>query len=314
MVDVLANKRAATRFRVLVEIAERQPAVSQGEIAEAVGVTSQAVSEYIRDLVDDGLVEKQGRSRYRVTTEGVDWTLQAAADVRRFSEHVTDDVLGSVQEDAAVATDTIAEGDTVSLSMRDGLQHATPLDPDGEAAETEAATGVATTDAAAGEVVGVTGFEGVIDLDPGEVRVLQVPSIRSGRPDDDRLDDLADACDGADLVVASGGVLPPIGVLAVLYLVTALLTNVISNNASVVLMIPVAFEAAQQLGVNTFSFVLAVTFAASTAFMTPVGYQTNLFVYGPGGYRFTDYLRVGGPLQLIFTVVTTLGIAFFWPL
>jgi putative transcriptional regulator len=216
MVDVLANKRAATRFRVLVEIAERQPAVSQGEIAEAVGVTSQAVSEYIRDLVDDGLVEKQGRSRYRVTTEGVDWTLQAAADVRRFSEHVTDDVLGSVQEDAAVATDATDEGDTVSLSMREGLQHATPLDPDGEAIENEAATGVATTDAAAGEVVGVTGFEGVIDLDPGEVRVLQVPSIRSGRPDDDRLDDLADACDAADLVVASGveavGALRSVGV------------------------------------------------------------------------------------------------------
>ncbi|QLH79412.1 MarR family transcriptional regulator [Halosimplex rubrum] len=203
MVDVLANKRAATRFRVLVEIAERQPAVSQGEIAEAVGVTSQAVSEYIRDLVEDGLVEKQGRSRYRVTTEGVDWTLQAAADVRRFAEHVTDDVLGSVQEDAAIATDAIAEGDTVSLSMRDGLQHASPVTAD-EATETAAATGVATTDANAGEVVGVTGFEGVIDLDPGEVRVLQVPSIRSGRPDDDRLADLADACEGADLVVASG--------------------------------------------------------------------------------------------------------------
>ena len=215
MVDVLANKRAATRFRVLVEIAERQPAVSQGEIAEAVGVTSQAVSEYIRDLVEDGLVEKQGRSRYRVTTEGVDWTLQAAADVRRFAEHVTDDVLGSVQEDAAVAVDAITEGDTVSLSMREGLQHATPLE-DGDGAETGAATGVATTDAAAGEVVGVTGFEGVIDLDPGEVRVLQVPSIRSGRPDDDRLDDLADACEDADLVVASGveavGALRSVGV------------------------------------------------------------------------------------------------------
>ena len=214
MVDVLANKRAATRFRVLVEIAERQPAVSQGEIAEAVGVTSQAVSEYIRDLVADGLVEKQGRSRYRVTTEGVDWTLQAAADVRRFAEHVTDDVLGSVQEDAAIAVDAVDEGDAVSLSMRDGLQHATPLDPDAEA--TEAATGVATTDAAAGEVVGVTGFEGVIDLDPGEVRVLQVPSIRSGRPDDARLDDLAAACEDADLVVASGveavGALRSVGV------------------------------------------------------------------------------------------------------
>ena len=118
----------------------------------------------------------------------------------------------------------------------------------------------------------------------------------------------------ADAVVASGATLPPIAVLGLLYLVTALLTNVISNNASVVLMIPVAVEAAQQLGVNTFSFILAVTFAASTAFMTPVGYQTNLFVYGPGGYRFTDYLRVGTPLQLLFTVVTTVGIAVIWPL
>ncbi|RDI71618.1 SLC13 family permease [Halopelagius longus] len=118
----------------------------------------------------------------------------------------------------------------------------------------------------------------------------------------------------AEFVVRTGDVLPMIGVLAVFYLVTALLTNLISNNASVVLMIPVAVEAAQTLGSNAFSFILAVTFAASTAFMTPVGYQTNLFVYGPGGYRFTDYLRVGGPLQLIFAVVTTAGIAAFWGL
>ena len=116
----------------------------------------------------------------------------------------------------------------------------------------------------------------------------------------------------ADAVVMSRNVLPPIGVLGLLYVVTALLTNVVSNNASVVLMIPVAFETAQQLGANVFSFVLAVTFAASTAFMTPVGYQTNLFVYGPGGYRFSDYIRVGGPLQALFAVVTTVGIALIW--
>ncbi|WP_302082843.1 SLC13 family permease [Salinibaculum rarum] len=116
----------------------------------------------------------------------------------------------------------------------------------------------------------------------------------------------------ADLVVGSATLLPPLGVLALVYVVTALLTNVISNNASVVLMIPVAYETAVQLSAPRISFVLAVTFAASTAFMTPVGYQTNLFVYGPGGYRFTDYLRVGGPLQLVFAVVTTLGIAVIW--
>ncbi|MFB6155966.1 MAG: SLC13 family permease [Haloferacaceae archaeon] len=120
----------------------------------------------------------------------------------------------------------------------------------------------------------------------------------------------------ADAVVMSANVLPLLAVLGVFYLVTALLTNVISNNASVVLMVPVAVEAARSpaLGADPFAFVLAVTFAASTAFMTPVGYQTNLFVYGPGGYRFSDYLRVGAPLQLLFAVVTTLGIAFFFGL
>ncbi len=118
----------------------------------------------------------------------------------------------------------------------------------------------------------------------------------------------------ADLFVLFAPGFTPIVVLGLMYVVTAVLTNIISNNASVVLMIPVAVEAAQQLGAYPFAFVLAVTFAASTAFMTPVGYQTNLLVYGPGGYRFSDYLKVGAPLQAVFAVVTTLGIAYFWGL
>jgi di/tricarboxylate transporter len=119
----------------------------------------------------------------------------------------------------------------------------------------------------------------------------------------------------AEAVVMSAAALPLVAVLGLFYVVTALLTNVISNNASVVLMVPVAVEAARDpaVGADPFSFILAVTFAASTAFMTPVGYQTNLFVYGPGGYRFTDYLRVGAPLQMVFAVVTTLGIMVFFP-
>ncbi|WP_224270553.1 SLC13 family permease [Haloprofundus salinisoli] len=115
-----------------------------------------------------------------------------------------------------------------------------------------------------------------------------------------------------DAVASTAAFLPAIGVLWVFYLATGLLTSVISNNASVVLMIPVAASAAQSIGANAFAFVLAVTFAASTAFMTPVGYQTNLFVYGPGGYTFSDFIRVGAPLQLLLSVVTVLGIAFFW--
>jgi putative transcriptional regulator len=197
MADVLENKRAATRFRILAEIADRQPAVSQGEIAEAVGVTSQAVSEYIRALVEDGLVEKEGRSRYTVTKEGVDWLLQAAGDVRRYADHVTDDILGSVQEEAAIATDDVEEGESVTLSLRDGLLHATP-------GEEGPATGVATTDAEAGTDMGVTGFEGIIEFEPGTVTVYQVPPVRSGGSDAADEETLSEACASADLVAATG--------------------------------------------------------------------------------------------------------------
>ncbi|MFQ3293207.1 MAG: putative transcriptional regulator [Halobacteriales archaeon] len=197
MVDVLENKRVATRYRILVEIADNQPAVSQGEIADAVGVTSQAVSEYIRELVEDDLVEKEGRSRYRVTKEGVDWLFRASADLERFVDHVSEDVLGSVQEDAAIATASIDEGETVTLKVESGLLRATPGD-------VGPATGVATMDARPEEDVGVTGFEGVIDLEPGLVTVRQVPPVRSGGSREGNLDALVETCEAADLVTADG--------------------------------------------------------------------------------------------------------------
>ncbi|RLM59514.1 winged helix-turn-helix transcriptional regulator [Halobellus sp. Atlit-31R] len=197
MSGALEDKRTATRFRILVEIADRQPAVSQGEIAEAVGVTSQAVSEYIRELVADGYVDKEARSRYRVTKEGVDWLFQEAKGLRRFAEHVTDDVLESVQEDAAIATAAIDAGDTVTLTLRDGLLHATPDDAG-------PATGVATTSAAAGADVSVTGFEGVIEIDPGEVTVVQVPSARAGGSQAVSPDELRAICADVEVVVAAG--------------------------------------------------------------------------------------------------------------
>ncbi|AZH24067.1 SLC13 family permease [Haloplanus aerogenes] len=118
----------------------------------------------------------------------------------------------------------------------------------------------------------------------------------------------------ASLLVASTAVLPLIGVLALVYLVTSLLANVITPVATVVLMIPVAVDTAARIGATRLTFLLAVMFAASTAFMTPIGYQTNLMVYGPGGYRFTDYVRVGAPLQALMAVVTTVGLVVFWGL
>jgi len=116
----------------------------------------------------------------------------------------------------------------------------------------------------------------------------------------------------AEAVVAQAAPLSPVLALGLFYLLTALLANLIGNNASVIIMLPIAVDAALRLDASPFSFVLAVTFAASTAFMTPVGYQTNLMVYTPGGYRFADFVRAGAPLQLLLAVVTTLGIAFYW--
>lgn len=106
--------------------------------------------------------------------------------------------------------------------------------------------------------------------------------------------------------------LPPVIILAIFYLFTAVLTSLISNNASAVLMVPIAVEAASQLGANPFAFIMAVTFAASGSFITPIGYQTNLMIYGPGGYKFKDFLVVGIPLQLILTFIIPIFIALFW--
>ncbi|MFC7214322.1 SLC13 family permease [Saliphagus sp. GCM10025334] len=113
-------------------------------------------------------------------------------------------------------------------------------------------------------------------------------------------------------VIGLAGGLHIVVVLGLFYLFTALLTEMLSNNASVILMIPVAFDAAVRLGGDPYAFMLAVMFAASTPLLSPVGYQTNLMVYGPGGYRFTDFARLGAPLQLLLTIVTTLGIVAIW--
>ena len=110
------------------------------------------------------------------------------------------------------------------------------------------------------------------------------------------------------------GYLPPLGVLALFYLVTAILTNLIHKNASIVLMIPVAVQAATGLGLNPLPFVITVMMAGSTAFLTPVGNQTNLMVYGPGGYKFGDFFRIGAPLQLLLAIVTPVAVSLFWPL
>lgn len=105
----------------------------------------------------------------------------------------------------------------------------------------------------------------------------------------------------------------PVPVLAAMYLLTALLTEFMSNNATAVLMAPIALSTAVSLGLDPKPFLMAVCFAASTSFATPVGYQTNTMVHHPGGYRYTDFMRIGIPLNLIFWALAVCFIPKFWP-
>ncbi len=110
----------------------------------------------------------------------------------------------------------------------------------------------------------------------------------------------------ADNILAVGGNLSGYWILLFFFVITSLITEILSNNASVVLLIPIASKVAESLNLNPVAVMFAVTFAASNSFMTPIGYQTNTMVYSPGGYKFWDFFRVGAPLNLIMAIVTPL--------
>jgi putative transcriptional regulator len=195
--SVLRSKRDATRYQILVEIAERQPAVSQQEIADAIGITAQAVSDYLRGLVEEGFVEKGGRGRYEVSKEGVDWLIGRTDELRTFTAHVAKDVIGQVEIETALATDAIEDGRTVSLSMADGVLRATP----GEAG---AATAVAITGADEGQDVGITDVEGVLDYELGRVTIVSLPRVHEGGSSVADLEPLREYAASHDLVATAG--------------------------------------------------------------------------------------------------------------
>lgn len=105
----------------------------------------------------------------------------------------------------------------------------------------------------------------------------------------------------------------PYAAVAAIYIATTILTNVITNNAAALLMFPICVAAAGQLGVDARPLLMTLVLAASAAFATPIGYQTNMMVYGPGGYRFSDFVRFGLPLNLILGVLATIMVPLVWP-
>jgi di/tricarboxylate transporter len=116
---------------------------------------------------------------------------------------------------------------------------------------------------------------------------------------------------GSAIIDVSGG--SPWYALAMLYVVTVIVTELITNNAAAALMFPFALATARNLDANPMSFIIVIMMAASAGFATPIGYQTNLMVYGPGGYRFSDYVKMGVPLDLLIGIITVLIAPWVWP-
>ena len=110
------------------------------------------------------------------------------------------------------------------------------------------------------------------------------------------------------------GNLPPFLIIWAIYLLTSVLTELVSNNAVAVVVTPITIGLATALGIDPRPLVVAVMVAASASFATPIGYQTNMLVYGPGGYKFTDFMRVGIPLSLSIGVLASAVIPILWPL
>ena len=108
--------------------------------------------------------------------------------------------------------------------------------------------------------------------------------------------------------------LSPFLMILCVYLLGLILTEFLSNNAVAVIYTPIAIELGMSLGLDPRPFVVAVMFSATLAFATPIGYQTNMMVYGPGGYRFSDYMKIGIPLNILTGLLASALIPLLWPL
>jgi len=173
MTDAPESRSVSTRFRILVEIASRQPSVQQKDVARELGITVQAVSERMKELVAAGLVASRSRSSYSVTPSGVDWLLRHARELESYSERISH-IVREISVTAAVADGDLAPAQKVALEMCDGVLHARPW-RDGDPT-----SGVVVAETTEGQDAGITRIEGVIPLVPTEVIVATLPAIQDG--------------------------------------------------------------------------------------------------------------------------------------
>ncbi|MHC1580619.1 DUF7839 domain-containing protein [Methanopyrus sp.] len=197
--EELKDRRELMKTLILAYIGLKQPRVHLGEIGEELGVSLQAVHNYVKELVEEGYVEKRGRAEYALTNRGAERAMEAVNNIRRFSTRVAEE-LGRRMTWAAIAAEDIEEGDTVYLYMENGLLYASK-------SRKTTARAVAKADAKEGQDVPVTNIEGEIPgLERGEVVFVCVPSAREGgtrKADLEKLKRLVEEED-YDLIGAAG--------------------------------------------------------------------------------------------------------------
>ncbi len=172
MIEILQNKNSSTRFQILVEIAASGPTVHQTTIAAKLGVTPQAISDYIHQLTSEEMVISTGRSSYRVSAKGVNWVLKILRELNEYVALVSHSVT-NLTVCAAIAEADLKKGQPVGLKMKDGLLFAVHQMGKG-------AKGIVLSAAKQGEDVDVSSIEGIVELTRGKVIVFQVPSIGKG--------------------------------------------------------------------------------------------------------------------------------------
>lgn len=170
--SILRSKREASRFQILVEIAENQPAIRQLAIAEKLGVTPQAVSDHIRELVEEGMISMSGRSNYLVTKAGIAWVMENAASLESYIRHIRLDILQHISVWTAVAAEDLKAGEIVGLFMKDGYLYA--------AKKPGPATATVYVDAKKNEDVGIVDVNGIIDHHEGVIHICKIPRIQHG--------------------------------------------------------------------------------------------------------------------------------------
>jgi putative transcriptional regulator len=171
-VQIFQDKGLLTKFRILVELAQGQPSIQQKDVASRLGVTPQAISQYIEKLIDDGWVVSDGRSKYRVTREGVNWILKILMELGSYSA-VAERAVTGLTICTAIADCDLSREQRVGLVMKDGVLLATR-------AAKKGAKGLATSDTSKGEDVGISHIEGIVELQAGKITILKVPGIQKG--------------------------------------------------------------------------------------------------------------------------------------